>query len=88
MPIQAGDIIYITANFVQPKPKPKYMICVCPVQFYYMIINTDPYLQALAAQLSVTTTDIPGLDHSSHVDTSRLVRLTAMENGDSSPAKP
>jgi hypothetical protein len=44
-----------------------------------MVINSDPYELAPTAQLSVTVKQIPCLDHTSHVDTSKLVTLSAME---------
>jgi hypothetical protein len=44
-----------------------------------MVINTDPYLLALPAQLKVTVAELPGLDHDSHIDTSKLVTLSLME---------
>lgn len=44
-----------------------------------MVINTDPYELAPTAQLRVTVAQLPSLDHPSHIDTSKLVRLTAME---------
>jgi len=78
MCINAGDMIRVPANFVKPV-KPKYMICVCAKNHFYMVINTLPYMLAASAQLQVTLKDIPGLEHTSHVDTSKLVRLTKME---------
>jgi len=78
MPILAGDIIYVTANFVSPK-KPKYLICICPKNFLYMVINSNPFLLSPQAQLRVTVQDIPCLTHTSHIDTAKLVKLTKME---------
>jgi hypothetical protein len=78
MPILAGDIIYVTANFVSPK-KPKYLICICPKNFFYMVINSKPFLLSREAQLPVTVQDISCLEHTSHIDTAKLVKLTAME---------
>ena len=33
----------------------------------------------MSAQLRVTVAELPGLDHDSHIDTSKLVTLSAME---------
>jgi len=66
------------AYFCNPH-KEKFLICVDSVEFKYMVINTAPYKLALAAQLKVTVSEIPGLDHESHIDTSKLVTLSAME---------
>ena len=76
--IQAGDVIKVTANFTNP-PKEKIMICICPIKFKYMVINTKPYGLARPAQLPVSVTELPCLDHNSHIDTSKLVTLSAME---------
>jgi hypothetical protein len=78
MPIRAGDIIYVTAHFVSPK-KPKYLICICPKNFFYMVINSDPFLLSTQAQLEVTVNDIPCLEHTSYIDTTKLIKLTKME---------
>jgi hypothetical protein len=78
MPILAGDIIYVTANFVNPK-KPKYLICICPIKFYYMVINSELYRLAAQAQLQVTVQEISCLEHTSYIDTSKLIKLSEME---------
>jgi len=76
--IVAGDVIRVLAHFTRP-PKQKILLCVDPARFKYLVINSDPYLLALAAQLKVSPAEVPGLDHDSHVDTSKLVTLSAME---------
>jgi hypothetical protein len=78
MPLQVGDVIRVMAHFVRP-PKPKWMICICPLRFKYMVINTEPYQLALMAQLRITRTQVPFLETDSYVDTSKLVTLSAME---------
>jgi hypothetical protein len=75
------------AYFCSPS-KPKYLICIDPTKYKYMVINTDPYLLALPAQLKVTVQELPGLDHDSHIDTSKLVTLTAMETQNAVDADP
>jgi hypothetical protein len=87
MPINAGDVIYITAHFTIP-PKPKYLICVCPKTFRYMVINSGPYLLASMAQLRITVGEVTCLQHDSYVDTSKLVTLTKMETTNVVEAKP
>jgi hypothetical protein len=78
MSIRIGDILYIQAHFVRP-PKSKYLICVCPLNYYYLVINTEPYLLASSAQLRVTPLEIPCLTYDSFVDTSKLIKLSEME---------
>ena len=77
--ITAGDVIHVTAQFAQPK-KLKYLICVDPARFKYLVVNTDPYLLAPTAQFKLNKVDLALLDHDSYVDTSKLVTLSAMEN--------
>lgn len=76
--LQAGDVIRVMAYFTSPS-KIKLLICVDPNIFKYMVINTDAYLLAMSAQLQVTVAELPCLDHTSYIDTSKLVTLTAME---------
>ena len=76
--LQAGDVIRVMAHFTNPS-KLKFMICIDPQRFKYMLINTDAYRLAMPAQLTVTVGELPCLDHVSHVDTSKLVTLSAME---------
>jgi hypothetical protein len=78
MSISIGTIIYVRANFANP-PKSKYLLCVCPIASYYLVINTEPYLMAQSAQLRVTPAEIPCLNHDSFIDTSKLVKLSKME---------
>jgi hypothetical protein len=45
-----------------------------------MVINSEPYALAPAtSQLKVDSKTVPGLDHVSHIDTTKLVKLTEME---------
>lgn len=76
--IGAGDVIKVMAHFAHP-PKPKILICVCPTTFKYLVVSSNPYTLAAAAQLRVTTTDLTCLDHTSYIDTSKLITLSAME---------
>jgi hypothetical protein len=78
IPIHAGDIIKVMAHFAQP-PKEKILICVCPIRFKYLVVSTDPYLLAPTAQLRVTPQEVRCLSHDSHIDTSKLITLSAME---------
>ena len=78
VPIQAGDVIKIPAHFTHP-PKEKILICVSPIAFKYLVVSSQPYALAAAAQLKVTVADLPCLDHTSYIDTSKMVSLSAME---------
>jgi hypothetical protein len=77
-PIQAGDVIRVMAHFTQP-PKPKILICVCPIKFKYLVISSKPFALAMSAQLKVELTELKCLEHTSYVDTSKLITLSAME---------
>lgn len=87
MAISAGDVIRIRANFTNP-PKPKYLICVCPKNCYYLVINSEPYQLAAEAQLRVTKGEIGALEHTSYIDTAKLVKLTRMETQGAVDADP
>lgn len=73
-----GDVIKVRAHFVNP-PKPKILICICPVRIKYMTINTDPFWLALQAQMPVTPAQLGFLAHNSHIDTAKLISLSRME---------
>jgi hypothetical protein len=86
--IKAGDVIRVTAHFINP-PKPKILICVCPETDRYMVVNSDPYaLAPPASQLRVTSKDVPGLDYPSYVDTTKLVKLSKLETENVVAASP
>jgi hypothetical protein len=77
--IQVGDVIRVMARFARPKPKIKLLICVCPIQYKYMVINTDPFHAAMSAQLPVAISELTLLSHDSYIDTSKLVTLSEAE---------
>ena len=87
MPIAAGDIIYVQAFFT-PDKRYKYLICVCPVKYLYLVINTRSYSMAPTAQLQITVAELPCLEHLSHVDTSKCIKLTKMETVNPVEANP
>jgi hypothetical protein len=78
IPIQAGDVIKVPAHFTYP-PKEKILICVSPIAFKYLVVSSQPYALAVATQLMVTVADLPFLDHTSYIDTSKMVTLSAIE---------
>ena len=53
-----------------------------------MVINSEPYEFAAEAQLKVTPKQVTFLDHDSHIDTSKLVKLTKMETENVVELKP
>jgi hypothetical protein len=44
-----------------------------------MVINSEPYESAPTAQLPVSVAQLNLLEHASHIDTSKMVKLTKME---------
>jgi hypothetical protein len=54
-----------------------------------MMINSEPYaLAPPASQLKVTSKDVPGLEHPSYVDTTKLVKLSKLETENVVAANP
>ena len=80
--IISGDAIKVKGHFASPS-KVKILICVSPsinaVLGRFFVVNSDPYRLASDAQLTITRSDLGGLDRPSHIDTSKLVSLQAME---------
>ena len=73
--------IYVLRWLESDPPKPKIMICICPVQRLFMVINTDPRRRvAPETQLQVSNFKIHALwKPVSYIDTSRLSRLSREE---------
>ena len=88
MPIAAGDIIFVTANFVKPTKTKCLLFASAQLNSSISLINTDPYFLAPTAQLRVTPSEIPCLTHTSYIDTSKMVKLSEMETDTPVAANP
>ena len=85
--LQSGDVIRVMAFFCNPH-KYKFMICIDPKIHKSLIINTNAYRLAMPAQMLVTAAEVPGLDHDSYIDTSKLTPLSLMETQNAVDADP
>jgi|HubBroStandDraft_4_1064222.scaffolds.fasta_scaffold293323_1 hypothetical protein len=75
--LHAGEVIYI---YWHQARKDKYLICIDEPQSLFMVINTDPWSAATApSQVRVTPSEIPCLQHPSHINTAQLVRASPIE---------
>jgi hypothetical protein len=74
-----GDVLYIYCSYIKPQPKQKYVVCVCPDPPLFFFINTEPRSRTLDAQLFVSQSEIPSLQHDSYINTAEIVTFPKNE---------
>ena len=79
MKIKAGDVIRVPFHSAKHD---KFLICISPDKGRYMVVSSEPYQLAAQAQLQVSASEVPGLDHTSYIDTSKLFWLSKNESQD------
>jgi len=79
MALQSGDVLYIYCVYAKPRPKNKYVICVCPQTSLFLFINTKPRRIAQDAQVGLLKNELQCLKNDSFIDTSKLVTFSKRE---------
>ena len=74
-----GDVLYVYCSYIKPQPKHKYVVCVCPDSPLFFFINTEPRSRTLEAQLFVSQSEIPSLEHDSYINTAEIVTFSKAE---------
>ena len=83
--LSIGDVLLILTRFARPKPKHKYAICVCPVNRWFLLINSEPRRINPDAQIEITPSDLSALKHPSFIDASKIVAYSLEEIESASP---
>lgn len=79
-----GEVLFIYCSYIKPQPKHKYVVCVCPDSPLFFFISTEPRSRTLDAQLFVSQSEIPSLQHDSYINTAEIVTFSKgeIENAD------
>ena len=72
--MESCEVLYGYIRYIKP-PKNKFILCVCPKEFLFFFINSQPPLFEVDAGVKVTPTELHCLDHISYVDTSNIITL-------------
>lgn len=72
MSLKAGDIIHAYCAFV---PANKFVICICPINLYFFLINSDPRRKTPDAQIKIEKKDFSFLTRDSYIDTATLITI-------------
>ena len=71
--MRSGDVFHYHSRITRP-PKDKFIICVCPEEFLFFFINSNPPVPD-GAGVEITPSDLPCLSHVSYVDTSMMIMV-------------
>lgn len=71
--MRSGDVFHYHSRITRP-PKDKFIICVCPEEFLFFFINSNPPI-AEGAGAEITPSDLPCLSRVSYVDTSMMIMV-------------
>ncbi len=80
--MESCEVFYHYIRIIKP-PKNKFILCVCPKEFLFFFINSNPPIE-VSAGVRITPKDLDCLDHESYVDTSQIIRLDSHGIGDTS----
>lgn len=73
MELKAGYIIHAYCNFVGDY---KYVICICPKDYLFFLINSEPRRQTPDAQIKIEKgKDFPFLTHTSYIHTANPIKI-------------
>jgi hypothetical protein len=75
LPFSKWDVILIWRADLQPTPKDKFCICLCPERFWFYYINTKPPKARKSKKCSIRldSSEVYGLTHASYIDITSIV---------------
>ena len=72
MSLATGDMLYVYCSQVNNN---KFVICICPKNFYCFLINTEPRKTSPDAQIEIKKSEYPFLKHNSFINTAFVVKI-------------
>jgi len=69
-----GDVILAFCPFISP-PKNKYCLCICPVDRFFLFVNTNQYIPLAHGQVTIWKEELACLSYTSHVDVVSVFEL-------------
>jgi hypothetical protein len=83
MELKAGDIIHVYCIFI---PNYKYVICVCPINLYFFLINSESRRKTPDAQIKIKKEDFPFLKKDySYINTATICTIYQNEINKATP---
>jgi len=67
--MESREVFYHHIRIIKP-PKKKFILCVCPEEFLFFFINSDPPSIEIDAGVEITPEDLDV----SYVDTSQIIK--------------
>ena len=75
--MQKWDVVRVYCDFL-PNPHDKFCICICPENYWFMFVNSEPPVFPKSRNLAVSIENFEAhfLRHTSYVDTTTLVPIS------------
>ena len=81
--MESCEVFYHHVRIIKP-PKKKFILCICPKEFLFFFINSDPPPIEVDAGVKITPEDLNCLEYESYVDTSQIIKLDSHGIGETS----